>query len=232
MHLLSSLPGTFSRFLGGLSLISLVLPRSHFPRDTVPFTLVKLQPASCSRPPPCSFPLINHHFKHHMYLSYSPWFFPRSPLGERCRICTPRPRSLSADISDPFLCFLLTATFVNPGGAACMLGCGRLAPGHPEGALARQMGPGASLWPPPACFPFLPSAGLPMWRCCWSVGFLWETLSLGSAATLRLGRAFQVAGRQRQPGPPLGQVAEGALCDPLLGPASSPLPCGRSGAPD
>lgn len=126
MHLLSSLPGTFSRFLGGLSLISLVLPRSHFPRDTVPFTLVKLQPASCSRPPPCSFPLINHHFKHHMYLSYSPWFFPRSPLGERCRICTPRPRSLSADISDPFLCFLLTATFVNLGVLRACWGVGGL----------------------------------------------------------------------------------------------------------
>ena len=63
------------------------------------------------------------------------------------------------------------------------------------------------------------------------MGFLWETLSLGPVATLRLGRAFQVAGRQRQPSPPFGQVAEGALCDPLLAPAGLPLPCGLSGAP-
>lgn len=77
-------------------------------------------------------------------------------------------------------------------------------------------------------FPFPPSTGLPVWRCCWSVGFLSETLSPGPVATLRLGRAFR---RQRQPAPPLGQVAEGALCDPLLGPAGSPLPCSRSGGP-
>lgn len=43
------------------------------------------------------------------------------------------------------------------------------------------------------------------------MGFLRQTLSPGPAATLSPGRASQVAGRQRQPAGPLGQVAEGAL---------------------